>query len=195
MSNFKDHKSHVITHALLITVLPFSPIPLLDWFLEPIIARRMFTPFMKYPNQRRHFIGKGGSFCLGCITSLLLYPFTKLFKILRFFLHFKSFIQTFYYWVYKSYILHEVQTRLTDDVLQDHKRMFTLGQDLDAWLRTSQTVLDVNISQLSSLEAMRNLFKEVTDGGIPSIVVLQDTQVQVLDDWLNAWIEKFNAEA
>ena len=68
--------------------------------------------------------------------------------------------------------------------------MFTLGQDLDAWLRTSQTVLDVNISQLSSgLEAMRNLFKEVTDGGIPSVAVLQDTQVQVLDDWLSAWMK------
>ena len=193
MPTFEDHKSHVITHALLITVLPFSPIPLLDWFLEPIIARRMFAPFMKYPNQRRHFIGKGGSFCLGCITSLVLYPFTKLFKILRFFLHFKSFIQTFYYWVYKSYILHEVQTLLTDDILQDHKQMFKLGQDLDAWLRTSQTALDVNISQLSSLEAMRNLFKDVTDGGIQSVAVLQDTQV--LDDWLNAWIEKINAQA
>lgn len=193
MSNFKDHKSHVITHALLITILPFSPIPLLDWFLEPIIARRMLQPFMKYPNQRRHFIGKGGSFCLGCITSLVLYPFTKLFKILRFFLHFKSFIQTFYYWVYKSYILHEVQTRLTDAVLQDHKRMFTLGQDLDTWLRTSQAVLNVNISQLSSLEAMRTLFQEVTSDGIQSFAVLQDTQV--LDDWLKDWIEKFNAEA
>ena len=193
MSNFEDHKSHVITHALLITVLPFSPIPLLDWFLEPIIARRMFAPFMKYPNQRRHFIGKGGSFCLGCITSLILYPFTKLFKILRFFLNFKSFIKTFYYWLYKSYILHQAQTILRDDILQDHKQMFKFGQDLDAWLRKSQTVPNVNISQISSLEAMRNLFREVTDGGIQSVAVLQDTQV--LDHWLNAWIEKFNAQA
>ena len=192
MSNFEDYKNHVITHALLITVLPFSPIPLLDWFLEPIVARRMFAPFMKHPNQRRHFIGRGGNFCLGCITSLLLYPFTKLFKILRFFLHFKSFIKTFYYWVYKSYVLHQVQTRLQDDVLQDHKRMFALGQDLDAWLRTSKTVPDVHISQLSSLGAMRNLFQEITDGGIQSVAVLEDTQV--LDDWLSAWIEKFNAQ-
>ena len=88
MSDFETHKNHVITHALVITVLPFSPIPLLDWLLEPIVARRMIAPFMKYPDQRRHFIGKGGSFCLGCITSLLLYPLTKLFKILRFFLNF-----------------------------------------------------------------------------------------------------------
>ena len=193
MSNFEAHKNHIITHALLITILPFSPIPLLDWFLEPIIARRMFAPFMKYPNQRRHFIGKGGSFCLGCITSLILYPFTKLFKILRFFLNFKSFIKTFYYWLYKSYILHQAQTLLADDILQDHKQMFKFGQDLDAWLRNSQTVPSVNISQLSSLEAMRNLFREVTDGGIQSVAVLPDTQV--LDDWLNTWIEKFNAQA
>ena len=193
MSNFDNHQNHVMVHALLITILPFSPIPLLDWFLEPIIARRMLQPFMKYPNQRRHFIGKGGSFCLGCITSLLLYPFTKFFKILRFFLHFKSFIQTFYYWVYKSYVIHQVQTQLTDDVLQDHKQMFKLGKDLDHWLRTSKTVPSLGSSQLTNLQAMRALFKEVTSDGIHSFAVLQDTQV--LDDWLKAWIEKFDAEA
>ena len=70
--------------------------------------------------------------------------------------------------------------------------MFQFGQDLDAWLRTSKTVPDVHISQLSSLEAMRNLFQEITDGGIQSVAVLEDTQV--LDDWLSAWIEKFNAQ-
>ena len=93
MSEFEKHKDHVIIHALVITMLPFSPIPLLDWFLEPVVARRMFAPFMKYPNQRRHFIGKGGSFCLGCITSLLLYPLTKLFKILRFFVYLQLYVK------------------------------------------------------------------------------------------------------
>ena len=185
MSSFEEYKNHVIAHSLLITILPFSPIPLLDWFLEPIIARRMLHPLMKYPKQRRHFIGKGGNFCLGCLTSLVLYPFTKLFKILRFFLHFKSFIQTFYYWLYKSYILHQIQTILTDDVLQDHKRMFTLGQDLDTWLRTSDAMPDFEVDQLINLKAMRTLFKEVTNGDLTSFEILQDTET--LHTWIRIW--------
>lgn len=193
MPTFDTHKNHVITHALVMTILPFSPIPLLDWFLEPVIARRMLAPFMKHPDQRRHFIGKGGSFCLGCITSLLLYPFTKIFRILKFFLNFKSFVQTFYYWLYKSYVLHEAQTILDDDILGDHKSMFKLGQDLDHWLRTSKTVPNLGASQLSNLGAMRQLFQEVTNGGLSSFDVLQDTTV--LDDWLREWTEEFTSKA
>ena len=193
MSTFDTHKNHVITHALLITILPFSPIPLLDWFLEPVIARRMLSPFMKHPDQRRHFIGKGGSFCLGCITSLILYPFTKIFKILKFFLNFKSFVQTFYYWLYKSYILHQIQAILDDDVLSNHKSMFKLGQDLDAWLRTSETVPNLGASKLSNLGAMRQLFQEVTSGGLKSFDVLQDTTV--LDAWICEWAEEFTSKA
>lgn len=185
MSDFAAHKNHIITHALVITVLPFSPIPLLDWFLEPIIARRMLDPFMKYPEQRRHFIGQGGNFCLGCITSLLLYPITKLFRILRFFLHFKSFIKTFYYWLYKSYILHEAHTILSDTTLSDHKHMLRLGRDLDLWLRTSQTVPNLGASQLSNLEAMRSLFQEVTSGDLQSFDLLKDTEA--LQEWIKIW--------
>ena len=185
MSTFEHHKGHVITHALLITVLPFSPIPLLDWFLEPVLARRMFAPFMKYPEQRRHFIGQGGNFCLGCITSLLLYPLTKLFRILRFFLNFKSFIKTFYYWLYKSYILHQAQTVLQDETLSDHKHMRRFGRDLDLWLRTSKTVPNLGASQLSNLGAMRSLFQEVTSGNLNSLDVLKDTEA--LQEWIKIW--------
>tara|TARA_B100001093_G_C26662367_1_gene942430 strand:- start:451 stop:1032 length:582 start_codon:yes stop_codon:yes gene_type:complete len=185
MSTFEPHKNHVIVHALLITVLPFSPIPLLDWFLEPVVARRMFAPFMKYPEQRRHFIGKGGSFCLGCITSLLLYPLTKLFRILRFFLNFKGFIKTFYYWLYKSYVLHEAQTILTESTLSDHKQMFRLGKDLDSWLRTSEDIPSLGTSQLSNLQAMRTLFQEVSNGGLNSFDVLKDTEA--LHTWIKIW--------
>ena len=185
MSNFDAHKNHVIIHALMITVLPLSPVPLLDWFLEPIVARRMFAPFMKYPDQRRHFIGQGGNFCLGCITSLLLYPFTKLFRILRFFLNFKSFIKTFYYWFYKSYILHEAQTILQENSLSDHKQVLRLGRDLDLWLRTSQTVPNLGVHQLSNLEAMRTLFQEVTSGDLQSFDLLKDTEA--LQEWIKIW--------
>ena len=185
MSNFESHKNHVVMHALLITILPFSPIPILDWILEPIIARRMLEPFMKYPDQRRHFIGKGGNFCLGCITSLILYPFTKLFKILRFFLYFNSFIQTFYYWLYKSYILYEAQTVLTDRTLSDHKQMMQLGQDLDEWLRTSATIPNLGTAQLSNLQTMQTLFQEVTSGTLHSFDVLKDTEA--LHTWIKIW--------
>ena len=185
MSTFEPHKKHVIAHALLITVLPFSPIPLLDWFLEPIVARRMFAPFMKYPEQRRHFIGKGGNFCLGCITSLLLYPLTKLFKILRFFLNFKGFIKTFYYWLYKSYILHEAQTILTEATLSDHKQMRRLGQDLDSWLRTSEDIPNLSTAQLDNLQSMRTLFQEVSSGGLESFTVLKDSEA--LHTWIKIW--------
>ena len=169
----------------MITVLPLSPIPLLDLFLEPIVAREMFAPFMRYPEQRRHFIGQGGNFCLGCITSLFLYPITKLFRILRFFLSFKSFVKTFYYWLYKSYVLHEAQTILTDQTLNDHKQMRHLGRELDVWLRKTQTGLKIDTSKLTSLSAMRTLFQEVTSGSLESFELLNDTEA--LQQWIKFW--------
>ena len=193
MSEFEEHKSHVISRAMVITLLPFLPIPLLDWFLEPVLAKKMLEPIMKYPEHGRHFVGKGGCFCLGCITGVLLYPFTKLFKILGFFLNFKKFIRTFYYWLYKSYILHQAQIELRDDTLQDHQVMLTFGQDLDTWLRTSPTVPNLGISQLSNFQAMQMVLQKISNEGMESLAILQDTQV--LDDWLSLWIEKFKAEA
>lgn len=186
MADFTEHKSHVVTHALIITLLPLSPIPLLDWFLEPIVARRMFEPLVKYPSQRRHFIGKGGSFCLGCLTSLLLYPITKFLRIARFFLQFNSFIKTFFYWFYKGYIVYQAQNCLSDTSLKDHTTMTQFGKDLDIWLRKSEELPSLTNTNLNSFIAMRTLFLEASSGNLETInTALQNTDV--LDSWLKTW--------
>lgn len=186
MSNFSNHQTHVITHSIVITLLPLSPIPFVDWVLEPIVARRLLTPLMKHPQQRRHFIGKGGNFCLGCITSLLLYPFVKLIKILRFFLQFNTFIKTFFYWYYKGYIVHQAQSCLSESTLQDHQKMFLLGQELDQWLHTSDQVPSMTSSTLTNLQSLRRLYTEVRNDG-RNIVLTLFENTDSLDTWLEKW--------
>ncbi len=189
MSDFSNHQAHVITHSIVITLLPLSPIPFADWILEPIVARRLFTPLMKHPNQRRHFIGKGGNFCLGCITSLLLYPFVKLIRILRFFLQFNTFVKTFFYWYYKGYIVHQAQSRLSESTLQDHQKMFLLGQEVDQWLRTSDQVPSMTSSSLTNLQSLRRLYSEVKNGDRHTVQsILENTDS--LDAWLESWCDK-----
>lgn len=187
MSEFDQHKSHVITHAIVITLLPLSPVPLLDWFLEPVVARRLFEPLMKFPSQRRHFVGKGGSFCLGCITSLLLYPITKLFKIIKFFLQFKDFVKTFAYWYCKGFIVYQAQQTLSESCLNNHKSMVQFGNDLDRWLRTTEAISPF-INSLSSFAALRQLFSDVQTEGLSSLESqLQNTEA--LEQWLKTWSE------
>jgi len=185
-SDFKEHQAHVVTHAIVVTLLPLVPIPLLDWILEPVVARRMFQPLFKHPTQRRHFVGKGGNFCLGCVTSLVMYPITKLLKIVKFFLQFNTFIKTFFYWFYKSYILYQAQHTLSENCLINHKKMFLLGKDLDHWLRKSNEVPSMTNTSLSSLEGLRTLFTEISNGNFETInSALQNTDV--LDTWLKTW--------
>jgi hypothetical protein len=184
--DFTEHQSHVIKHALIITVLPLSPIPFLDWILEPILVRRMFEPLFKYPTQRRHFIGKGDRFCLGCLTGLLLYPIKKFVRIVKFFVQFNTFIKTFFYWFCKSYILYQAQNTISDACLTDNNKMILLSRDLDNWLRTSKELPSLTNTNITSLVAMQTLFAEVSNGNFETInSALQNTDI--LDSWLKSW--------
>ena len=60
--------------------------------------------------------------------------------------------------------------------------MFQLGQDLDIWLRTSDTVPNLSTTQLSNIQAMQTLFQEVTSGTLQSFDVFKDTEA------LHSWI-------
>ena len=74
---------------------------------------------------------------------------------------------------------------LTDKTLQDHKKMFTLGHDLDTWLQSSEAMPDLEVDQLVNLQAMRTLFTEVRKGDLTSFEILQDTEA--LQAWIKIW--------
>ena len=104
MNSFDKHSANIAKGSLLLTLLPLIPFPLVDFFLESIIARKMLRPLFKQPTFVRFFLGRE-NFCLGCIWGLIMYPILKLVKIFRFFIKFKRFIYTFYFWFFKGYLI------------------------------------------------------------------------------------------
>ena len=130
----------------------------MDFFLEPIIARNTLRPLFSDPKFVRFFIGRE-NFCLGCLFGLLLYPIIKLVKIIRFFVHFKRFIHTFYFWFYKGYLIYKVHQELPKEWLEDPTVMIELAKDIDSWLSSSSCTSLVNqqaIEIFLSLRKMRN---------------------------------------
>ena len=63
--------------------------------------------------------------------------------------------------------------------------MRNLGQELDVWLRKTQTGLKIDTSKLTDLSGMRKLFKEVKSGQLPSLDLLKDTEA--LQGWIKIW--------
>ena len=93
-------------YAVAIALCPMLPVPLLDFFLVPVLARRMFIDILPHRRHARVFASKNDSFCLGCFLSVLLYPIVKFFKVAKFFLRLSSYVDEFQYWLYKGYITH-----------------------------------------------------------------------------------------
>ena len=75
--------------SLAIALCPLLPVPFLDFILVPVLARQMFNPMVP-KRQARHFVKTGDSYCLGCLVSIVLWPFLKLVRVFRFIFKFKS---------------------------------------------------------------------------------------------------------
>lgn len=195
MTPFERYNSHIAIHALLLTLLPLLPLPFVDLLLESYIARQLFTPLMHAPDQTRHFSGRGGNFCLGCLWSIILYPVLKILKLIKFVVRFQRYVQNFYYWYYKGYLVIQVHQMLPDTALTDHAVMRQLGTDMDQWLRSpesidafskSTTAFFKNIAQMIRLLQSWQENKDST--ALEHLLQHQE----MLDTWLTDWVTTQN---
>ena len=190
MNAFDAHNKHLAVHALLLTLLPLLPIPLLDLLLESYVARRMFTPLMLDQSQTRHFIGRGGNFCLGCIWSIITYPVMKLIKLIKVIVRFQSYVQTFYYWYYKGYLVIQAHDGLSTEQLSNHQIMRELGTDMDQWLRSPECKkmfsksAAATFNNIAQMIRMLNMWKEHQDSS-PLTHLMQHQEM--LDTWITEW--------
>ncbi len=188
MDSFDKHSTDIASGALLITLLPLVPFPLVDFFLEPIIVKRTLTPLFLEPKFVKFFTGRG-NFCLGCLWGILMYPLLKLIKVIRFFVQFKRFIQTFFYWFYKGYIIHKAHQEFPSEWLKSSSHMIIFGRDLDIWLRSSQCTSLINQQTLNTfggLAQMKQLLDSWGQDKSESIANLLQHQ-GILDEWLTSW--------
>jgi hypothetical protein len=123
-------------YAFSIAMCPMLPVPLLDFFLVPVIARRMFVEIVPHRRHARLFASKGDSFCLGCFVSVLLYPIVKFFKTIKFFLRLSSYVEEFQYWLYKGYILSRFLDSLPDGQSIAEEDWKPISELVDAALRS-----------------------------------------------------------
>lgn len=123
--------------SLMIALCPMLPIPFIDFFLAPVLARRMFKPMVpKF--QARHFVKTGDSFCLGCLLSMILWPIFKLVKVIRFIVKFKSYVETFQYWFYKAHITQYAMENFPEKHWGNPENVKDFADELDKFLRKSE---------------------------------------------------------
>ena len=65
--------------SLAITLCPLIPIPFMDFFLEPFLAKQMFSKTNSKEEGHTLFATKNDSFCLGCLWGI----FSGVFFILK----------------------------------------------------------------------------------------------------------------
>ena len=188
MNSFEEHSPYIAKGSLLLTLLPLIPFPLVDFFLESIIARKMLKPLFKQPTFVRFFLGRE-NFCLGCIWGLIMYPILKLVKIIRFFIKFKRFIYTFYFWFFKGYLIFKVHQEFPDQWLNDAKIMSRLAKDMDGWLTSQECTSLVNqqaVETFQNLKNIRDIFKSWEQNSKESMIYLLQHQ-SILDEWVHSW--------
>ena len=187
MSSSHD-SNHFVRQALLITLCPLLPIPLIDFFLVPILARRLFVPLVKEPYQARWFIQKDDSFCLGCLASIVLYPFFKIFKIAKFIFQFKSYMSTFQYWFYKAHLTVQFFAK---NPYNETKQIQEFAKNLDIFLRSKemnalfQRNLQSGWQNLGIIDSIQRILQMATtthDVEHPHELLLH---TEIMDSWLN----------
>ena len=190
MTPFEQYNHHLVGHSLVLTLLPLVPIPLLDLILEPYFARRMFSPLVLDPAQTKHFIGRGGNFCLGCIWSIIIYPFMKLIKLAKIVLRFQSYVQSFYYWYYKGYLVVRAHELLDEDQLLDHALMQALGTDIDTWLRSPECKKILSNSASATFDNISQMIRMYQTWHADHTHLPLDHLMQhqtMLDKWFTEW--------
>ena len=139
--------------SLLITLCPLIPLPFIDFFLEPILAKRMFSSSLPQKEIRSLFASKNDSFCLGCIWGIfsgLFFWILKPLRIIRMIFTFQAFIDTFQYWLYKAYIVERVVETFDEERITNTEWMHQFSIALDLELRKKQlgTTMRMNIQKM-----------------------------------------------
>jgi hypothetical protein len=163
--------------SLAITLCPLIPIPFVDFFLEPLLAKRMFSRPLSKKKLISLFATKNDSFCLGCIGSLfsgIFFFILKPLRIIRLFFRFNTYIKTFQYWLYKSYITEKLIDVFEEHILEDRDFMMEFALALDLELRKGElgTTMRDNLQEMvvdngliltlrSWWKALRNMNQDV----------------------------------
>ena len=139
--------------SLLITLCPLIPLPFIDFFLEPILAKRMFSSSLPQKDIRSLFASKNDSFCLGCIWGIFSGLFFWIFKPLRIFrmiFGFQAFIDSYQYWLYKAYIIERAVETFDDTLIKNKEWMHQFSIALDLELRKNQlgTTMRMNLQKI-----------------------------------------------
>ena len=145
--------------SLAITLCPLIPIPFIDFFLEPFLAKQMFSKTNLKKKDIPLFATKNDSFCLGCLWGVfsgLFFFILKPLRIIRLFLRFQTYLKNFQYWLYKCYITDRAMDMFGEHILNDREMMFEFANALDMELRKGE----LGITMRDNLQQM------VVDNGV-----------------------------
>ena len=145
--------------SLAITLCPLIPIPFIDFFLEPFLAKQMFSKTNLKKKDIPLFATKNDSFCLGCLWGVfsgIFFFILKPLRIIRLFLRFQTYLKNFQYWLYKCYITDRAMDMFGEHILNDREMMFEFANALDMELRKGE----LGITMRDNLQQM------VVDNGV-----------------------------
>lgn len=145
--------------SLAITLCPLIPIPFIDFFLEPFLAKQMFSKTNLKKKDIPLFATKNDSFCLGCLWGVfsgIFFFILKPLRIIRLFLRFQTYLKNFQYWLYKCYITDRAIDMFGEHILSDREMMFEFANALDMELRKGE----LGITMRDNLQQM------VVDNGV-----------------------------
>ena len=145
--------------SLAITLCPLIPIPFIDFFLEPFLAKQMFSKTNLKKKDIPLFATKNDSFCLGCLWGVfsgVFFFILKPLRIIRLFLRFHTYLKNFQYWLYKCYITDRAMDMFEEHILNDREMMLEFANALDMELRKGE----LGITMRDNLQQM------VVDNGV-----------------------------
>jgi hypothetical protein len=114
----------------------------------------------------------------------------KLIKLVKVIVRFQSYVQTFYYWYYKGYLVIQAHECLSTEQLSNHQMMRTLGTDMDTWLRSPDCKkmfsksAAATFNNIAQMIRMLNMWKEHQDSS-PLTHLMQHQEM--LDTWITEW--------
>ena len=182
--------------SLAIALCPLLPVPFLDFILVPVLARQMFNPMVP-KRQARHFVKTGDSYCLGCLVSIVLWPFLKLVRVFRFIFKFKSYVDTFQYWFYKAHITQYAMANYPEGYWENAEKTQDFAAELDEFLRRKEmkSQFSKNIKNLIGEHGMwatlRQLFWTTElEQGTEMMIEQQSLHLPTRTPEIIAWLEE-----
>lgn len=101
----------VLLYSVLVGLCPLIPVPFLDEFAKGLLTRRMARALLAEhglttSNTQIQRLTRERAGCgLGCLSSLLLYPFKKMIRTLVFVLAFKDCVDVASRWLHRGYLV------------------------------------------------------------------------------------------